>query len=248
MNQRTQSRPSFLGEQDLYFFSEGTHRRLHEHLGVHFDGDALEVAVWAPNAQTVSFIGDATNWSDHDLEPIDSTGVWAGSVANASVGQRYKFAMIDAEGNRSERADPFAAEAEEPPATASVIAHLDHDWHDHDWMADRGSSIALNAPVSIYEVHLGSWGRHLDPSRRFPNYVDLAQPLADHCLAHGFTHVEFLPIMEHPFYGSWGYQTTGYFAPTARYGTPTDLMEMIDRLHCAGIGVILDWVPSHFPD
>ncbi len=236
-----------LGEQDLYYFSEGSHRWLHCHLGVHFVDGQLHAAVWAPNAQQASFIGDATEWAEHELDPVGSSGIWSGRIDDAHVGQRYKFALIDAEGKRSERADPFAAESEEPPGTSSVIAYLDHDWQDDEWMSRRRDAIALDAPVSIYEVHLGSWGRHLDPSRRFPNYVDLAEPLADHCVAHGFTHVELLPIMEHPFYGSWGYQTTGYFAPTARYGTPTDLMEMIDRLHQRGIGVILDWVPSHFP-
>jgi alpha-1,4-glucan:alpha-1,4-glucan 6-glycosyltransferase len=151
-------------------------------------------------------------------------------------------------GAKVEKSDPVGAATEEPPSIASVIADLSYEWNDDDWMASRGDRIALDAPVSIYEVHLGSWGRHVTDGKRFPRYDELADPIADHVLAHGFTHVEFLPIMEHPFYGSWGYQTTGFFAPSARYGSPVDLMRMIDRLHQRGVGVILDWVPSHFPN
>ena len=151
------------------------------------------------------------------------------------------------DGRRDERADPVAAATFEPPSTASRIADLTYGWGDSAWTRSRGATVGADAPISIYEVHLGSWGRHVTKGKRWPRYDELADPLADHALSHGFTHVELLPVMEHPFYGSWGYQVTGYFAPTARYGAPTDLMRMIDRLHERGVGVLLDWVPSHFP-
>jgi 1,4-alpha-glucan branching enzyme len=173
--------------------------------------------------------------------------VWCGRVHGAHTGQRYLYRITTAEGDVVDKADPVAAQSTEPPEIASRIAAVAHEWGDAEWMAERGARIALDAPVSIYEVHLGSWGRHLTEGTRFPNYRDLADPLADHVGAHGFTHVELLPIMEHPFYGSWGYQTLGYFTPTARHGSPADFMAMIDRLHQRGVGVILDWVPSHFP-
>jgi 1,4-alpha-glucan branching enzyme len=193
-------------------------------------------------------LGDFTSWHDEEpLAPVGGSGLWSAHVPDAQVGQAYRYAITTHGGARIEKADPVAAATALPPSTASVIADLAHSWDDAAWMADRDRRVAADAPVSIYEVHLGSWGRHAVPGRRFPRYDELAEPLADHVLAHGFTHVELLPVMEHPFYGSWGYQTTAYFAPTARYGPPTALMEMIDRLHQRGVGVILDWVPSHFP-
>jgi 1,4-alpha-glucan branching enzyme len=239
--------PSPLGELDLHLFNEGTHRRLHRCLGAHPDGEGTWFAVWAPNASSVEVLGDFDGWRGQRLEPVGSSGIWSGYVPGARPGQSYRYAITTRHGERLEKADPVGAAHNVPPSTASVIADLDYEWHDAAWMSRRGSTVRADAPISIYEVHLGSWGRIATPGRRFPTYAELADPIADHVLAHGFTHVELLPIMEHPFYGSWGYQTTGYFAPTARYGSPRDLMAMIDRLHERGVGVILDWVPSHFP-
>ena len=237
-----------IGELDLHLFNEGTHRHLYRCLGAHPDEDGTWFAVWAPNARHVHVTGDFEGWhGGHDLGPIAESGVWLGRVDGARPGQSYRFAVTAADGNRVERSDPVAAASNVPPSTASVIADLAHEWTDDEWMARRAATLEPDAAVSIYEVHLGSWGRHVAPGRRFARYDELADPLADHALAHGFTHVELLPLMEHPYYGSWGYQTTGFFSPTARYGSPTELMSMIDRLHQRGVGVILDWVPSHFP-
>lgn len=236
-----------IDDLDLFLFGEGTHRYLHRSFGAQPGDGGTRFAVWAPNAQRVAVAGSFDDWShEHDLAGSDS-GVWSGWVAGAGVGERYLYRVTDRNGNTVEKSDPVGAAAEDAPATSSIIADLDHEWGDGDWMSSRGDRVALDAPISIYELHLGSWGRHVSEGSRFPRYDDLADPIADHVLAHGFTHVELLPIMEHPFYGSWGYQTTGFFAPTARYGTPTDLMKMIDRLHQRGVGIILDWVPSHFP-
>jgi len=237
-----------LGEIDLHLFNEGTHRYLHRALGAHADGGGAWFAVWAPTAASVAVVGDMAGWdSGQPLGSAGNSGIWTGFVDGATVGQSYRYAVVSAKGTRLEKSDPVGAATNEPPSTASVIAADAHEWADGEWMAARGERVAPGRPISIYEVHLGSWGRHLTPGRRFPRYDELADPIADHVLAHGFTHVEILPLMEHPFYGSWGYQTTGFFAPTARYGTPTDLMAMVDRLHQRGVGVILDWVPSHFP-
>src|SRR5215207_7006375 len=178
----------------------------------------------------------------------DPAGTWFAVWAPNAAGVDVLGDFDGWRGQRIEKSDPVGAAANVPPSTASIIAALDHEWGDATWMADRRSRIAPDAPISIYEVHLGSWGRIATPGRRFPTYDEMADPIADHALAHGFTHVELLPVMEHPFYGSWGYQSTGYFAPTARFGSPTDLMELIDHLHNRGLGVLLDWVPSHFPD
>jgi 1,4-alpha-glucan branching enzyme len=237
-----------VGEIDLHLFNEGTHRHVHRFLGAHPDETGTWFVLWAPNAAQVAVTGDFSGWDEERrLEPIASSGLWSAHVPGARPGQSYRYAVTTHGGQRMEKADPLAAATNEPPSTASVIADLDYSWGDAEWMAGRGGRLAPDAPISIYEVHLGSWGRHLAKGRRFPRYVDLADPLADHAAAHGFTHVELLPVMEHPFYGSWGYQTTSYFAPSARYGSPTELMAMIDRLHQRGVGVILDWVPSHFP-
>ncbi len=238
-----------LTDVDVHLFNEGRHRRLHECLGAQVRDDTTWFTVWAPGAREVRVTGDFDGWGqgDHRLEPVGSSGLWTAEVPGAGPGDRYLYRVMGADGAVTERADPVAAASTEPPEIASRIAQLDYEWGDAEWMHGRGDRIAHDAPVSIYEVHLGSWGRHLAEGRRFANYRDMGDPLADHALAHGFTHVELLPIMEHPFYGSWGYQTLGYFAPTARYGDPGDLMAMIDRLHQREVGVILDWVPSHFP-
>jgi 1,4-alpha-glucan branching enzyme len=233
---------------DVYLLNEGTHRSLYRQLGAQPGDGGTRFAVWAPNAQAVHVTGSFDGWlDDRSLSPVGESGVWSAWVDGADPGDAYRFRITTSDGRLLEKSDPVAAATREPPSIDSVIADLVYEWDDAEWMAHRGATVALDAPVSIYEVHLGSWGRHMTPGRRFPRYDELADPLADHAVAHGFTHVELLPIMEHPFYGSWGYQSSGYFAPTARFGTPTDFMRMVDRLHQRGVGVILDWVPSHFP-
>jgi 1,4-alpha-glucan branching enzyme len=239
-----------LTDQDIYLFREGTHGRLYTELGSHAtaDGSGVRFAVWAPNASDVAVIGDWNGWNadSNKLAPrSDHSGIWEGTVPGVQHGQAYKYRITSHVGGyRVEKADPFATFSELPPATASRVWNLDYAWHDGSWMASRAARNGLDAPMSIYEMHAGSW-RRKDGS--FLNYRELAHALADYLNATGFTHVELMPITEHPFYGSWGYQTTGYFAPTARYGTPQDLMYFVDHLHSHGIGVILDWVPSHFP-
>ncbi|HRV70997.1 MAG TPA: 1,4-alpha-glucan branching protein GlgB [Thermovirgaceae bacterium] len=245
---------SLLTEQDIYLFREGRHCRLYERLGAHFtdlpEGEGTHFAVWAPGAGEVSVIGDFNGW-DRGSSPLkprwDSSGIWEGFVPGAVHGARYKYFIKSSDGRWSgEKADPLGRFMEPPPGTASVIWDDTHDWKDGQWMENRSGSSALNRPISVYEIHPGSWRRGEDGE--FLSWRQMAPLLVDYISGTGFTHVELLPVMEHPFYGSWGYQTTGYFAPTARYGTPSDLKYLVDVLHQAGIGVILDWVPSHFPD
>jgi 1,4-alpha-glucan branching enzyme len=242
-----------LSDHDIYLFREGTHTRLYEKLGAHAavvdreQGTAF--AVWAPNAEAVSVVGDFNGW-DRTRHPLaarpDSSGIWQGFIAGLGAGTRYKYHVASRyHGYRADKGDPFAFAWESPPQTASRVWDLAYEWGDSDWMASRRAQNALTAPISIYEVHPGSWRRR--DGSAFLTYRELATELTAYVADMGFTHVEFLPVTEHPFYGSWGYQTTGYFAPTARYGTPQDFMFLVDRLHQAGIGVILDWVPSHFP-
>jgi 1,4-alpha-glucan branching enzyme len=237
-------------EQDLYLFREGTQANLHRFLGCHLfpDNAGARFAVWAPNAAAVSVIGDWNGW-DPAASPLaaatDGSGVWAGTVAGVLHGQAYKYRIVSHEGGRVlEKADPLGFYCEAPPATASRAWALDYTWRDADWMAGRAGKNNLDSAMVIYEAHLGSWRRK---DGAFLNYRELAHALAEYLNDLAFTHIELMPITEHPFYGSWGYQTTGYFAPTARYGTPQDLMYFVDYLHQKGIGVILDWVPSHFP-
>jgi len=232
-----------LRDEDVYLFNEGTHRRLAEHLGAHPSGEGTTFAVWAPAASAVGVIGDWNGWSRGGdlLTPRGSSGIWEGFVQRAAAGQVYKYVVTTSDGRRLEKADPLASFCEIPPRTGSVIWDLSYEWGDEEWMHSRGARNGLHAAMSIYELHLGSW------CRPHSGYRTTAKHLVEHVLATGFTHVELLPVMEHPFYGSWGYQTTGFFAPTSRYGTPQDLMALIDSLHQAGVGVILDWVPSHFP-
>jgi 1,4-alpha-glucan branching enzyme len=239
---------------DLRRFRDGTHFRLHEKLGsrpASVDGKSgVSFAVWAPAAKRVSVLGDFNGWTAgrHALEPLPAAGVWSGFVPEIGRGTYYKYRIESKVSNYGvAKADPFALRAEIPPGTASIVWDLDYDWGDAEWMAARAARNAPSAPMSIYEVHLGSWRRRADDPAQMPGYRELAEELIPYVCEMGFTHVEFLPLTEHPFYGSWGYQTTGYFAPTGRYGTPQELMELIDRLHQSGIGVILDWVPSHFP-
>jgi len=234
---------------DHYLFREGTHSRLYEKLGAHFVGDETHFAVWAPNAQSVSVVGDWNDWDprSNPMQGSDS-GIWQVRVPKAKPGCVYKFHVVSRNaGYKVDKADPYAFRAEEPPRTGSMVWDLSYEWQDGAWMADRKYRNALDAPWSIYEVHLGSWRRSPDNPTGVLSYRELASQLAEYCQKMHFTHVELLPIMEHPFYGSWGYQTTGYFAPSTRYGTPQDFMAFVDTLHQAGIGVILDWVPSHFP-
>jgi 1,4-alpha-glucan branching enzyme len=205
-------------------------------------------AVWAPNAAAVSVVGEFNHWSiGTPLEPVHSSGVWAGFIAGVGKGALYKYRIDARDGRVLEKADPFGFHHETPPRTASVVWDLDYEWQDQDWMADRHRVNALGAPISVYEVHLGSWMRVPEEGNRSLSYRELAERLIPYVKALGFTHIELMPIMEHPFFGSWGYQVTGYFAATSRYGTPQDLMAFIDACHHAGLGVILDWVPSHFP-
>jgi len=241
--------PCVISDEDVYWFNEGTHRLLGKKLGAHVNADGTHFAVWAPNATSVAVMGDFNAWNttEEQLAPRGASGIWEGHVAHAKVGNVYKFAITSAEGELLEKADPFAYCSEVPPRTGSVVWDLAYEWGDDDWMRRRGERIGLDAAVSVYEVHLGSWRRDPNDPLRVFGYREVAAPLIEHLHRCAFTHVEFLPLMEHPFYGSWGYQTTSYFAPTRRYGDPQDLMVLIDQLHQAGIGVILDWVPSHFP-
>jgi 1,4-alpha-glucan branching enzyme len=238
-----------LTNHDIYLFREGRHSQLHSKLGCRLlePRAGAHFAVWAPNAEAVSVIGDWNGWSarENPLVPrVDGSGIWEG-VAPAQRGQAYKYRIASNVGGFVvDKADPYALLCELPPATASRVWSLEYEWNDSPWMAARAGCNGLDAPMSIYELHVGSWRRK---DGHFLNYRELAHALADYANDLGFTHVELMPVTEHPFYGSWGYQTTGYFAPTSRYGTPQDLMYLVDHLHQKGIGVILDWVPSHFP-
>jgi 1,4-alpha-glucan branching enzyme len=254
----TEPPSSPITDDDLHLFNEGTHLRLWERLGSHprtvGGHQGVHFAVWAPNASQVRVIGDFNGWdpdaSGAELRPRGSSGIWEGFVADAEHGHAYKYRVVSADGSHvADKADPYAVHGELPPNMASKVWDLDYEWSDQDWMATRAERQRLDAPITIYEVHLGSWRRASDGdgSTRPLTYRELAPELIDHVHAIGATHVELLPVMEHPFYGSWGYQSTGYFAPTSRYGTPQDLKHLVDQLHAAGIGVILDWVPSHFP-
>ncbi len=247
---------SLFTDYDIYIFKQGAHYKLYEKLGSHvmnINGvNGTYFAVWAPNAQKVSVIGDFNNW-DSERHPLalrwDGSGIWEGFIANVGRGTIYKYHIISKfSGYRVDKTDPFGFFCESSAGRSSIIWELDYNWEDTEWMAERYKYNSLNSPISIYEVHLGSWRRVPEDGNRFLTYREIAVQLAEYVKYMGFTHVEFLPVMEHPFYGSWGYQATGYFAPTSRYGCPQDFMFLIDYLHRNGIGVILDWVPSHFPD
>ncbi len=240
---------SSFGPLDVHLLREGSHARLYERFGAHPDGSgAFRFAVWAPNATRVAVIGDWNGWNDEAdaMQPrADGSGVWEAAGIPAQPGQAYKYRIWGPDGRYvGEKADPFAFSAELAPATASRVWAGSHEWRDGEWMKTRAARNALDAPMSIYELHLGSWRRR---DGQFMNYREIASALAEYMGWMGFTHVELMPITEHPFYGSWGYQTTGYFAATGRYGSPEDFMAFVDHLHQHGIGVILDWVPSHFP-
>lgn len=247
--------PSLLGEADLHFFHEGTHDRLYEKLGAHpgvVDGAwGTFFAVWAPNAASVHVIGSFNAWTKDacPMRPVGQSGIWETFVPGVGKGTLYKYKIKSLLNDYEvDKADPFGALHECPPATASIVWDSNYRWGDERWRRERPRTSSLNSPISIYEVHMGSFARVADEGWRSLGYRELAPRLAEHVLAHGFTHVELLPVMEHPFYGSWGYQITGYFAPTHRFGKPEDFMYLIDHLHQRGIGVILDWAPAHFPN
>ncbi|MDP8267027.1 MAG: 1,4-alpha-glucan branching protein GlgB [Candidatus Aceula meridiana] len=246
---------SLLTDQDIYLFREGSHSRLYEKLGSHIiehDGvKGVHFSVWAPNAKKVSIMADFNGWNDksHPLAVRwDGSGIWEGFVPGVESGSLYKYCIISNNRNhRSEKRDPFAFYSEIPPCTASIVWDIDYSWKDKGWMDNRHKNNSLSAPISVYEVHLGSWRKKQGDNGRFLNYKEAAEQLAQYLHDMNYTHVEFMPLTEHPFFGSWGYQTIGYFAPTSRYGTPQDLMYLMDYLHQKGFGIIMDWVPSHFP-
>ncbi len=243
-----------LSDEDLHLFNEGRHFRLYEHLGCHVmiaDGvEGCYFAVWAPNAERVAVIGDFNDWdaAAHPLTPRESSGIWEGFVAGATAPAAYKYRIRSRlGGDEVDKADPMGRYFEVPSSTATRVWSTGYEWGDERWMTERTTYRAPERAVSVYEVHLGSWRRVPEEHDRSLTYREMAEQLPAYCTEMGFTHVQFMPVMEHPFYGSWGYQTTGYFAPTSRYGTPDDFKHLVDRLHQAGVGVLLDWVPSHFP-
>ncbi len=231
-----------IGDLDLFLFGEGRHERLWDVLGAHPRDEGVRFAVWAPNASAVSVVGDWNFWSvgADPLHPQGSSGIWAGTAASAHEGHRYKLAITQADGATTLRADPVAFRAEPPPDTASTVFRSRHVWGDDVWLERRAATDPLTAPMSVYEVHAGSWRKGL-------GWAQLADELGAYVEDAGFTHVELLPVMQHPYGPSWGYQVTGYFAPLATLGDPDDLRRFVDALHSRGIGVILDWVPAHFP-
>ncbi|MDD2986885.1 1,4-alpha-glucan branching protein GlgB [Flavobacterium sp.] len=246
---------SLLTDFDIALFKAGKHFRLYEKLGAHLTEvkgvKGVYFAVWAPSARSVSVVGDFNFWiqGEHQLHVRwDASGIWEGFIPNVEMGSKYKYKIqSNNNGIITEKADPFALYCEHPPQTASVIWDLEYKWKDKKWMQTRIDKNGLDKPYSVYEVHLGSW-KQTGEENRFLTYVELADELVNYVKEVGFTHVEFMPVMEYPYDPSWGYQLVGYFAPTSRFGTPQEFMFLVDKLHQAGIGVILDWVPSHFPD
>ena len=244
---------SLLNEDDLYLFNQGSHFRLYEKLGAHLiagENTGTYFAVWAPDAEQVFVIGDFNQWhrDSHALMPKGQSGIWEGFFPDMGKGALYKYRIVSRfNGYRVDKADPLSIFNEVPPKTASIVWDLDYTWGDREWMAGRHQRNRLDKPMAIYEMHLGSWRRIEQEGNRSLSYRELAPQLADYLQKLDYTHVEFMPVMDHPFFGSWGYQITGFFAPSGNFGTPQDLMYLIDYLHQRGIGVILDWVPSHFP-
>ncbi|HPI02230.1 MAG TPA: 1,4-alpha-glucan branching protein GlgB [Candidatus Goldiibacteriota bacterium] len=241
-------------EHDVYLYKEGNHFRLYEKMGSHVrtvNGETgVSFAVWAPNAKHVSVIGNFNGW-DSTQHPLtmrwDNSGIWEGFIPGIGKGEIYKYHIVSHHNDyRADKGDPFGLSWEIAPKTASVIWDTDYEWSDDEWMKNRHKNNGLNSPMSIYEVHLGSWRKTGDGAESL-GYKETAHQLADYCKYMGFTHVELMPVMEHPFFGSWGYQVVGFYAPTSRYGTPQDFMYFVEYMHKNGIGVILDWVPSHFP-
>ena len=245
---------SLLTDDDIYLFNEGSHFHLYEKLGSHLftrDGvDGTYFAVWAPDAKEVFVIGDFNGWhkKSHPLQPKKQSGIWQGFIPGGGRGDNYKYHICSRfDGYKVDKADPFAFLCEVPPKTGSIVWDLAYTWADGEWMANRANSNRSDRPLTIYEMHLGSWRRLPAEQNRPLSYRELAPELAEYMQKMNFTHVEFLPVMEHPFYGSWGYESLGFFAPTSRYGSPQDFMYLVDCLHQHSIGVILDWVPAHFP-
>jgi len=244
---------SLLNDDDLYLFNQGSHFRLYEKLGAHLiagENTGTYFAVWAPDAEQVFVMGDFNQWhrNSHALMPKGQSGIWEGFFSDMGKGALYKYRIVSRfNGYRVDKADPLSIFNEVPPKTASIVWDLDYTWGDREWMAGRHQRNRLDKPMAIYEMHLGSWRRIEQEGNRSLSYRELAPQLADYLQKLDYTHVEFMPVMDHPFFGSWGYQITGFFAPSGNFGTPQDLMYLIDYLHQRGIGVILDWVPSHFP-
>ena len=247
--------PSLLTDHDIYLFKEGSHFSLYDKLGahpfVHKGVKGTLFAVWAPEAKQVSVIGEFNQWnkgSHHLSARWDGSGIWEGFIPGVEAGAFYKYHIVSRHaGYRADKGDPFAFCCEAPPRTASIVCDLTYQWADDAWMKDRHRANGLHAPISVYELHPGSWARAVERNNGYLTYREMAESLAEYMKEMGFTHIQLMPVMEHPFYGSWGYQTTGYFAPSSRYGSPQDMMYLVDHLHQNGIGVILDWVPSHFP-
>ena len=252
--QKNQSFPTILSELDLHLFNEGSHDRIYEKLGGHIrtiDGvSGVNFAVWAPNAKNVSVVGGFNFWdkTQHPMQQRLSSGIWELFVPAIEAGEPYKYCVTDVHGNQVDKADPYGTASELPPRTASIVTSLDnYQWSDSNWMNKRAVNNGLDQPISVYELHLGSWRQDNSKPNGWMNYRDIAHQLVEYCQEMGFTHVELMPVSEHPFTGSWGYQTVGYFAATSRYGSPEDLMYFIDHCHQNDIGVIIDWVPAHFP-
>lgn len=235
-------------EDDIYLFNEGTHYTLYEKMGGHLTDQGAHFAVWAPNARTISIVGDFNRWDRHrhPLTCRGQCGIWEGFIPGLKRGTLYKYHIVGSAGREVAKSDPYGIFFEQAVHGASVLWDLDYTWSDLAWMNGRAHRNSVDAPISIYEVHLGSWRRAPEDPKRFLTYRELAAQLPEYLTSMGFTHVEFMPVMEHPFYASWGYQVNGYYAPTSRYGSPQDFMYLVDKLHQAGIGVFLDWVPSHF--
>ncbi|MEZ6095021.1 MAG: 1,4-alpha-glucan branching protein GlgB [Pirellulaceae bacterium] len=246
--------PSMIGELDLHLFAEGNHLEIYDRLGAHvrtINGEqGVCFAVWAPNAKNVSLIGSFNDWDGrrHPMHNVQMSGVWELFVPMAKVGDAYKFRVTSASGVQTDKADPYGYLTELPPRTASVVHDLNQfHWSDSHWLNERAERNFAHEPISVYELHLGSWQQRHGRPHGWINYRDLAHEIVNYCKNLNFTHIELMPVSEHPFTGSWGYQTTGYFAATSRYGNPDDLMYFINHCHEHGIGVILDWVPAHFP-
>ena len=242
--------PAALGDMDLHLIGEGTHRQLWHVLGAQRRDDGTRFAVWAPNAQGVALVGDFNGWDGGatPMAPQGSSGIWTAFVPGIGDGAIYKYRIHDARGDHVDKADPMGFGSQHPPEQASIVRDITgYGWHDGDWMAERAGRNDRSAPISIYEVHLGSWRRRLDQHGRPLSYKELARDLVAYAKDMGFTHLELLPVSEFPFDGSWGYQPVGLYAPTIRFGPPHEFRDLVDAAHQAGLGVLLDWVPGHFP-
>ena len=243
-----------IGDYDLYLFNEGNHTRIYEKLGAHpmtlGAAAGVHFAVWAPNARRVSVVGDFNNWDGrvNPMRLLAASGVWEIFIPGAGLGHHYKFEILSQHGELLLKVDPFGFAFEVPPLSASIVSDITYEWNDAAWMDSRAANASLyKRPVAAYEVHLGSWMRVPEEKDRYLTYRELGDRLIPYVKEMGYTHIELLPVMEHPFSGSWGYQVTGFFAPTSRFGSPVEFKAFVDRCHQSGIGVILDWVPGHFP-